>query len=205
MRLSVSQKVDGLWIGVLDDKDGERLIQRVRNAILLIQRYDPLRYRQICASLRRIWMCDLIGNNGQYSRTFNRCDLDLRYVKSASLERIAATIVHEATHGHHCLRKIGYPEPLRHRIELICMRQELAFARTLPDGHALRAQIETNLARKPEEWSNQALRTRFLINANGAAKSAGLPDWATYFLLSLGARLGMVRRLLRRIKMPRKS
>jgi hypothetical protein len=205
LRLSRSRHVNGIWVGVIGDKKDVHLLQHVEDAILLIERYDSQRYRRVCSALERIWVCPLAGSYGEYNAVFRRCDLDLRYVRSSSVAAIASTIVHEATHGHYCLRKIGYPEALRHRIERICMQQQLAFARTLPDQGALCKQLERNLDRNPESWNNEAFKRLRLKGELETARDLGIPDWVTKSAQTVGAAHAWLRWRLRRITTARKS
>jgi hypothetical protein len=49
-------------------------------------------------------------------------------------EVLAGVLVHEATHARLEHRGIEHLEPVRDRIEKVCVRQELLFASKLPDG-----------------------------------------------------------------------
>jgi hypothetical protein len=134
MLISRNRRVDGLWVGVLGDKKDDYLLRRVEYALKLIEQYDPTRYRRILRDVDRIWISPLIGALGQFSDTLKTCGLDYKFVSSSSPDLIASIIVHEATHAHPYLRKLGYPENLRYRIERICIKQQLAFARRYPNG-----------------------------------------------------------------------
>jgi hypothetical protein len=184
MRLSPSRLVDGLWLGVNGDQDDEHILSRVEEALNLIKVYDTVRYRRLLRDLERIWVYVLTGPRGSFNFTFRRCDLDYRFVAEASAEAIASIIVHEATHAHRCLIKFGYPEERRFRIEQICMRQQLAFADRLPNGGAIRKEIEWNLTRPSSDWSSDALRNLHLAGELVAARQVGIPDWLVRILLS---------------------
>jgi hypothetical protein len=185
MRISPHRVVDGLWIGVLGNRSDLPLIDRVEDALRLIERTHPVRYRQVRRDVRRIWIVHQFGALGSFLPEQSRCDLDHPFVRTASPEEIAATIVHEATHGHPCLRKLGYPEELRHRIERICGQRELEFARLLPGAEELCAEIERSLAREPEFWTTESLRAWELEGAIAAAKDAGAPDWLVRLVLAV--------------------
>jgi hypothetical protein len=200
MRFGPTRLVDGLWVGVCANKGDEHLFRQVEEALSIICRYDPLRYRRIQRDLERVWVCPLFGVWGEYSATFKRCDLDFSFVESSSPELIASVIVHESTHGHYCLRRIGYPEPLRPRIERICMKQQLAFARTIPEAHELCARLERNLLRDPRVWSRDAFKTRHLDGGLETGRHLGFPDWLTKSVQVIGVGNSRLRRLLRRIR-----
>jgi len=177
MRISYHRHFEDLWIGVLGGKSDDHLLRRLEAALVLIRQHDPVRYKRICRDIDRIWICPLPGPLGSFQPALRRCNLEFRFVGSSSPEVIASTIVHEATHAHPCLRKIGYPEALRYRIEQICMRQELAFASRLPDGGEAREQVERNLTRPPSSWSDAALGTWYLSEELAMARHFGVPDW----------------------------
>ena len=186
MRLGRSRRIDGLWVGVFGGRRDDQLLCKVEDALRLIKTCDAARYRRLLRDVDRIWIRVLPGPLGSFSAKFRRCCLDYRFVGAASTEAIASTIVHEAAHGHPWLIRFGYPEGLRHRIEQICMRQEMAFADRMPDGGRLRAQIRRDLARPAALWSTEAIAQRWTAGQLAAARFVGLPDWLTRSLLAIG-------------------
>jgi hypothetical protein len=177
MLISRNRRVDGLWVGVLGDKKDDHLLQRVEDALKLIEKYDPTRYRRILRDVDRIWISHLIGARGQFNDTLKTCGLDFKFVSSSSPDLIASIIVHEATHAHPCLRKLGYPEEFRYRIEQICIKQQLAFAKKHPNGKDAIEQAEQLLALDQSFWSNAAFRERRPKQELAAATAAGFPQW----------------------------
>src|ERR1700716_3483824 len=128
--LSESRMIDGLWIGSAQ-WDSEPALQRVEAALQLIERFAPLHYRRVKNNLCRIWVRLVPHGAGCYLHSLNACLLDERVVASetTTLEWIASAIVHEATHARLEKRGIHYDQAIRHRIERICARRELDFAR----------------------------------------------------------------------------
>jgi hypothetical protein len=171
--------VDGLRVGILSEKSNHPLISRVEEALMLIRQHDPFRYHKIKRDIGKIWIVTTLGSpaNGDFTAALHRCRLKESFVRSASLEQIASTIVHEATHAHPCLRKINSSDATRYRIEGICMRQELAFAQTLPDGQALCALLEKNLVRDPMIWSDDAMARAFIATNIADWQGMGTPPW----------------------------
>ena len=188
LRLSYSQRIDGIWVGILGGKD-VALMGKVEAALELVRVNDPLRYRRITRDLERIWVCGLIGARGQYDAAVRMCRLDVKYVETSPPESVASTIVHEATHGYPCMRKIGYPEALRYRIEQICFRQQILFAEKLPGAAAEVAGVKRNMARGEAFWTNEAFRDRRQAQEEEAAKIYGLPQW----VLASARRIAKVR------------
>jgi len=184
MRISHSRLIDGLWLGVIDKSDDD-LLCRVEEALLLIKTYDVIRYEQIRRDVGRIWVCPLPGPRGSFSGALNACKLDSRFVKSSEPESIASTIVHEGTHARPCLRKIGYSEPLRHRIERICMMQQLTFLQKVPGGEKASEEVERNLAREASDWSDDGLKRLYDDGRDALARDLGIPSWMIRFALMI--------------------
>src|SRR5882672_5044421 len=145
--LSTSRYIDGLWVGTSESAPRPGL-RRVEDALHLIKRQSPLHYSRVIRHLERVWVHILPDSLACYQHSLKACILDERYVldETTTQERIATTIIHEATHARLESWGISYDEKLRPRIEAICFRRELTFAANLPDS----AQLQEELARKIE-------------------------------------------------------
>ncbi|PZM15591.1 hypothetical protein [Rhizobium tubonense] len=174
LRLSKSTEVDGVWIGVFSDGDQHEVLSRVQGALALIKRHDANRYERVIASFDRIWISYLFGAVGRYLPEQKRCQLDPLFVLSSPIEFIASTIVHEATHAR--LFNVGIPYSFenRHRVEKVCIRQEMLFARRIPEAEELRKRISEKLLLDPEVWSKETsaerLRNAFVKSDGGLPK-----------------------------------
>lgn len=182
---SVSKRIDGLWVGCFDDKPEPRL-QRVEEALNLIKTYDRGRYERIIRDLERIWVLVIPGKIAAFDSSIWACLLDPRHVldDAKSPERIATSIVHEATHARLWRRGIGYEEKLRSRVEAICFRRERAFAAKLPNGEQLRELADRNLLgyKNQEYWTDEAFRARYYEDALEGLKYLGTPNWLMQIL-----------------------
>ena len=185
MWMSDKRRFDGLWIGIIADKKENYLLESVEDALKLIKQHDPLRYARILRDIEQIWISIRLSGGGEFNPISGICYLDKRYVAKSSTQAIASVIVHEATHGYPCLRKMGYPEKLRHRIEQICMRQELIFARRLPDSKSLCENLERKLKRDPSFWSNKEFTNRKPGQELAGLRAAGLSDWSIKLALKV--------------------
>lgn len=192
MRLSRSRRFDGLWLGVFGGKRDDHMLGRIEEALKLIKIHDASRYQRLLRDVDRIWIQVLCGPVGNFNARLRTCSLDIRFVGMAPTEVIASTIVHEATHAQPRLLKLGYREGLRHRIERICIRQELAFADRLPGGSILREVLKPELARPGTDWSDEARAERHIAGELAAARFVGLPDWLTRLLRAVGRIIGRV-------------
>lgn len=192
-----------MWVGSCSS-GGEPAIQRVKDALQLIERSAPLHYRRIQKNLARIWVNLVPHAAGCYLHSLNACLLDERIVNSATttVEWIASAIVHEATHAR--LEKLGvrYDEALRQRIERICVRRELDFARHLSGVDALQEEIAWRLDQCSEEkspYTDQTMRENTVEGEVEILRHLGLPEWTITLLLRIRSRISWIRRFTRRI------
>jgi hypothetical protein len=141
---STARYVDGIWVGSWRTPSD---LRRVEDALLLIKQYSPLQYSRVMRDLSRIWVFVLTDGGAQYDHSLKACMLDERDVANSTVERIASTIIHEATHAR--LERLGveYKEALRSRIEIICFRRQLAFVVKLANSAELQEELVRSI-----EW-----------------------------------------------------
>ncbi|MDR3467333.1 MAG: hypothetical protein P4M07_15485 [Xanthobacteraceae bacterium] len=174
--------------------------------MLLIKRHSALSHARIIRELERIWVHLSIHGVGEYRHSLKACILDERYVAdpATTVERIASTIVHEATHARLERCGIEYKEELRARIEATCFRRELAFAVCLLDS----AELQQDIARylewypaNPDHFSDASFRERHWSGATEALRHLGAPDW---FIRALVMAAPVVRRARRLVRLARR-
>ncbi len=177
LRFSKGRIVDGLWIGT-PESNPDDILHRVAQALLLIKTYDPCRYDRLRRDLVRIWVRLLSGEMGCFNRRLRACELDPRFVLQSSVtpSEIAAVITHEAAHARLDQCGIHYTEDKRHRIEYVCHRQEIAFAKRLPDATAVRQRAERLLSMPPEFWDDTTWDESIEENIK-ALRYLGVPEW----------------------------
>jgi hypothetical protein len=142
LKSSSGEEIAGLWVGTWkDESPGD--IRRVEEALDLIKNNDPLQYAHVTRYLKRLWVTLLASNRAEYHRSIDACVLDERFVRSetTTIPKIAAVIIHEATHARLEHWGIRYDEKQRSRIEEICYRREIAFVDRLPNCEDLRSQL----------------------------------------------------------------
>jgi hypothetical protein len=182
----------------------DSILDRVENALTLIRKYDPIRYRRISKDLERIVVAPLRGPIGRFISKNSTCLIDSDYVKrdDVTIESIASVIVHEASHARLHRRGIGFPEPLRVRIEDFCVRQEWLFSHKLENGDEVRAQADRYFDLPPPDLSNAALRKRSAKSLQSTFQHFGLSErWAgrwVSLILWLGWMVAWLRGLRRR-------
>ncbi len=199
LRLSKGRRVDGLWIGVTGQRETDRILARVEQALALIACYDTLRYCQLLRELDRIWVVLLPGAVGDYRAAIRTCRLDPRFVlaDASTLEQIAAVIVHEATHARLDRLGVTYTEQQRPRIEAICVRREIAFADKLPRGQHVRALEERRLAMYGNSnlWTDVDIRARLIKGNRENLRHVGCPEWLIRAILAVGTAIFRLRQM----------
>jgi hypothetical protein len=193
--------VDGIALFAPTDA----MLVRVEEALALIREFDPVRYKYVCKDLDRIVVVPLHGPSGQFTPETFTCEIDCHYVKRDDIasELIAAVIVHEAAHARLHRKGIGYPEPLRVRIEDFCVRQEWLFGGKLKNGDEVRAQADRYFDAPPPDLSNEAFWKRRAKSFQSRLQYLGLSEkWAgrwVNLIVRLGRMVAWLRRLRRRV------
>jgi hypothetical protein len=192
--------VDGLWIGSTTD-DPEPSLQRVEDALRLIRDHDRPRYNRLKIDLVRIWVRLLPGPLGSYNRAMRACEIDGKFIQAetTTLEEIASTIVHEATHARLMAYGIGYDEGERARVEAVCIRRELAFARKIPESDLIKDQAERllTLCESKEYWTDTEFDNRWIEGHAERLRGVGLSERSIKFLIRIRAALDRLRALRR--------
>lgn len=185
LRLSKSEHIDGLWIGAFDDRP-QPIFRRLTDALELIKSHDPLRYSRLNRDLKRLWVCGGQSTIACFNYRLDACQFDDRFVlaETTTPELLASAIVHEATHARLWNWGVRYDEPLRPRIEAICVRRQLAFAKKLPDGQQSR------------EWAEQILTSSDPATLSNASFWKRDYDWRIEELHRLGVPDRVVRTIV---------
>jgi len=203
LRFSKSRYLDGLWIGTWE-MEAEPILRRIEEALLLIKRYDRIRYDRLLRDLQRVWVLLLPSSIAIFEYGIYTCEIDTRYclAETTTPELLAAVIVHEATHARLWRRGMRYEEARRPRIEEICIRREIAFAAKLPNGEAARDKAEQTLAlcATGEYWTSTAFRERYIEGGVEILRYVGAPGWLTRIFRWLLVTRGCIRRGLARLK-----
>ena len=180
--LSIKRRLHGLTVASspIGAHDVERSFQKVDMALQAIAEHDPPRYAHILKDMPRIWVGPIPNYaRGQWIDQLRVCMLRDTFVDddAVSVAYVAALIVHEGTHARLARAGITFDEDVRPRIERLCIKSQIEFARKHPDGEPLIEVFLEHLRRKDAWWSNQRLRSVQLR----ALKDLGLPKrirWA---------------------------
>lgn len=177
-----SRSVDGLMVVAPE----AATVDRVETALHVIRDYDPVRYRRLVGDLKRIWVRTVPGTVARFLPSSRTCELEEQFVddEATTPGLVASCIVHEATHARLFRIGIGYDEGVRERVERICLRRELAFARKVPGGIAGQW-AEASLAALPD-LSDAAFSARRHENYREMLLRLGVPRWLVGFLIAIG-------------------
>jgi hypothetical protein len=123
------------------DLGADDLVSKLEEALSLLERYDPRRFRRVRADVRRIIASDS-GHAGTHWRWPRAVVLNATLVKDHPALWAAAGIVHEATHVRLRGAGIRTTDANRSRVEGRCMVEEIAFLRRVgaDPHHAAHAQ-----------------------------------------------------------------
>jgi hypothetical protein len=160
--------VHGIPVRVINSRSDiatRAVVDRLEQALDLIALYAPRRFQRMAKDLSGI-VVQRFACRGAFFPQTRECLVELTFTVNPahSLQEIAASIVHEATHARLAARCGTLPESLRPREERICRRAELDFGMMLPDGaivveRARRALGLTDLDVAPAvDWREAARR-----------------------------------------------
>lgn len=199
---STGSDIDGLWVGTTESKRHPGL-RRVEDALQLIKRHDSLHYSRVTYNLERVWVSILPTARACYDTALKACVLDERYVllETTTLEQIACTIIHEATHARLELWGISYDEKKRSRIEAVCLRRELHFIAKIAGGEELSEERALTLewcASDHDHFSDLSFQQRNLQGAVKTLRYLGAPDWLIKILLKVRVVVSRVHQLVHR-------
>jgi hypothetical protein len=163
----------GIFLASAEER--EAAFPKLAAALDILARHDPRRFERLRADVDGILVFGLPGAWGTWILGERLVVLDQRYVTApeTSAEAVASTLVHEGTHAWLDRLGFGYEEAHRARVEAICHRAQLAFARRLPDPGGLVELAQRQLARDPADWSDAA----FERNYEEGLRELGVPGW----------------------------
>jgi hypothetical protein len=174
--ISRRHECHGLEIRLLT-KPGTRKAQarKVEEALDLIARVAPFRLERLKREVQFILVTPLGCEVGQWWHGPRICLVNEKYTQDPDFTpaQLAATVIHEVTHGRLERAGIRYDEARRAEIEGICLREEIRFARRLPDGEDVIRWAEATLAWTNEDLSDAAARAR----DRESLKEDGCPQW----------------------------
>jgi len=149
-----------VWVLSSPDQRG-LLFEKMESALRLIEKLAPDKFRALQRDVRSILVAGVPTFRGRYVQKLRMIELYHEYVLKVQTvpESLACTLIHEAQHARLFRLGFGYDEPIRERIEKLCIRAQRNFARLLPNGDDLVAEAEAWLAADLEPiFSNKSRR-----------------------------------------------
>jgi hypothetical protein len=145
----------GVRIGAPNQEPALR--EKVEAALGLIAEYDAERLESLRQHARAIVICPrLPGHNGRFQPRATFVELDATFVREATIERLAATLVHEGEHALRAAAEEPYTWENAWVVERGCIQAQLDFARRLPNGGSLVSDLARRLNRMRPEWKPKA-------------------------------------------------
>ncbi len=167
-------------VNTADGKDWEPLIRALDNALDLIEHFDPKRMAQMRRYVRRIVFVP--GGGDHYSTALQAIMADAPCLKMRTNTLSALVLVHEAMHARLDVRGISHSRMNAERIEKLCVKEQVAFARKLPGGAALVDQLYRTLEQR---WWEEPHATERVLRR---LEASGMPSWLVK-LMALPERL----------------
>jgi len=141
-RSAPKQLVHGFFlIDFSGDDASEERFAILKQALRLIEYYDPLRYRSLQSNIHRIIVSDGIPMGAAFFLGTSACTVHPGLLKSGSAT-VATALVHEATHARLDRLRIRQDRDRHARIEALCMSQEIAFAYHFPETREMNEWIQ---------------------------------------------------------------
>jgi hypothetical protein len=127
--------------------DTGEVIQRLDQALGLLQRYVPHRYRRMQRDVHQL-VVQRFPCRGAYFPAERAILTELTFLVNPSFNttQIAASIVHEATHARVAASLRGDVANRRPREERLCRMAELEFGMAVPEGAAVVERARASLA-----------------------------------------------------------
>lgn len=161
----------------------------IEAALNLMQQCDPRRMAYLKRDVKRILVWGSTDYQGTWHQKYAMCELTTEFVQSQETTPaiLAATLAHEAMHARLMRWGFGYEERIRVRIEAICIKASMNFARRLPlsemesRGYIMWS-AKRMLERDTAYWSDEGR-----LEAKAAALlKLGCPEWLVRSVLRMG-------------------
>jgi hypothetical protein len=177
-RRSKHRVIHHIKVAVFDHAKHIGTLDKVEAALDLVLRHDPRALQVLQTQTDGIFVFMTHGGAyAEWSRDGKLVLLKPEYVSApeTSSLQLASALVHEATHV--WLEKLGfqYSPERRPRIEAICFKRQLRFVKHAGGGSELVSELERQLKREPQYFSDEAFRERSLTELQTELDRLGVP------------------------------
>lgn len=166
-----------VWVPVVRNPQRSQIYKQLDDALNLLKANAPGRHERVRNSLNGFLVLGIDAIDASYDPGTGICQFRERFMLApeTTIDSVACCIVHEATHG--WLSKLGIPydEPIRHRVELVCIKASLLAAQRLPCAEAEVERCRRQLSVSPDWLSDDA----FFDRAVDELRENGTPEWLT--------------------------
>jgi hypothetical protein len=164
-----------VWTPVARDEDRPLIYRRLDEALSLLKAGAPGRYERVRHSLKGFLILGVDTIRASYDQGTGVCRLREKFMLApdTTAAAVACVIVHEATHGRLFKLGISYDEPIRYRVELVCIKAALLAAQRLPGSEAEVETCRRQLSVDPGFYSEDRFNER---DAN-QLRALGVPEW----------------------------
>ncbi|HZR69665.1 MAG TPA: hypothetical protein VFB01_11500 [Burkholderiales bacterium] len=151
------------------------IYKRIDAALGLLKQHAPERYHRAVRLLKAFLVLGNDSAHASFDRTNETCRLRERFMLAPDTTdaSLACTIVHEATHARLFELGIPYDEPVRYRVEMVCIRSALLAARRFPGAQAEVERCREQLSIEPSVFSNEG----YIDQRAKDLRDLGCPEW----------------------------
>lgn len=164
-RFAKRKKLHDVLVGTVLADDANAQFAKLDEAIGLIKTFSPQAHTRL-VRCGRILIFGTVGPIGEWHRYSRIIQVRENWVQDPATHpvHIAATLVHESTHGWLDERGVRYVAARRKRIERMCYRAEARFAGRVPgcdhiSDYYLKCAQDV-MSQRDDEWSDHAFRVR---------------------------------------------
>jgi hypothetical protein len=178
-RNSERREILGVPVGVPSDlRNTDAAFAKITSAFDLLHAHGTRSFDDMQRHTNGVFVWATAGARGEWHPRARLVVLEETYVchEGTSAREIASTLVHESTHARLDAKGFAYSGERRARIENVCFRRQLAFARRLAEPGELVGQAERQLRRPPSDFTSEAWRQRSVAKLI----SLGVPKWLAH-------------------------
>lgn len=170
-----------VWTPLSTQSERTLAYERLDEALALLRSHVPARYSRVLRCLKGFLILGTDSINASYDPANGVCRLGEKFITASATTAaaLARTVVHEATHGWLFRLGIGYHPPIRHRVELVCIKASLFAMQRIPGAEAEVEYCRGQMSIDPEFLSNE----QFLERSKNHLRELGCPEWVIRTLL----------------------
>jgi hypothetical protein len=186
-----SERRDILGVPVVvpaDRRTADAAFAKIAGAFDLLQDHGRGSLEDIRRHTNGVFLWSTAGARGEWHRDARLVVLEETHVfdEGTSARDIASTLVHESTHARLEAKGFAYLPERRERLEKVCFRRQLAFARRLSEPGDLIDQAERQLQCRPGRFTIEAGRQRVVAKL----VELGVARWLVYAIERVTRRRG---------------